>query len=204
MRVRHLLVAWFTVLAFRSLGHHSGLTTHPDVIIDDSFTPSELRGVYGGMDSWSEHAPNVSFTPTLVTHAEAIRLALRNDTDNTIWVVRVTSAMDGDCPGSVDRSGLPFTNAIAGAWTRASNGSVVICMDAVYLNEHQGIWTADGWRSVMAHELGHAFGLQHNTTSSETVMYPKYGELQADDVTCDDVADFVRRWGYALPAECLR
>ena len=158
----------------------AGLTTHPQVVLDASFTPAEVEGILDGLDSWHRAVPEITFSTASLGHAEIIGAALGRDYGDTIYIVRNEGVYD-NCPG---------WRRVIGEGAAAREFShldqAIICIDATYLNDHEG-----KWKQVTMHEVGHALHLPHMPAPS--VMAVPYGNI-ADEPSPSDIAALKGYW----------
>ena len=128
------------------------------VHVDPAFTPDEKIGIANAMDDWEQHA--------------RVRLDMQ----------------DGGCPGHQDGhiciapSGLLLGDSGVVGLTNAANlydGGMIRIEIAPF---RVGIRTVVQFQSVVAHELGHAFGLPHLRYGTLMFAANSVGYVTVDDV----------------------
>ncbi len=153
------------------------LSTHPQVVLDASFTPSEASGILDAFDAWHKAVPELVFRHTVQLHYDVMRAAQAD----TIYIVRNTDNQD-PCPIP---EGKINVGSVAREYTDDHN--VVICLDAGYVDEKRG-----RWKEATLHEVGHALGLDHAPAPS--VMAIPYGNVASEPQPAD-IANVRRIWG---------
>jgi hypothetical protein len=167
------------------------MTVHPIVWIDSSFTVDEMTEIDAGLTSWETSGVDVRFERRIIGHADIIGAALDHPA-NSIFVAKLHGTHGADCP-TPPRADFDGNTAV----TYSDYGSSTICIDVDYADAHP-----IGWRGMVAHELGHVFGLSHDS-HRDSVMFPIYVD-QSAEVTCRDVQAFSAAWGQPVPARCTR
>ncbi len=147
-------------------------TLMPTVMVDESFSEAEYSDVAAGLDAWESAAPEVRLPSHKMGHAEIIGAALEGKAD-TIFIVRVTSPQDRDCPTN-DRL-MPQGDRGYEEQDDIS-GSAVICIIAPSPFRRP---------QVVMHEVGHALGLSH--AGRGTIMHESIGAYGPVGVTAADV-----------------
>ncbi len=179
-------------------GCTSARTTHPTVYVDSSFSDAQTLSIEAGMASW-ETVPAVSFTRVYASHSEILALARDNSRENTMYLILNVGRHDHDnCPTEKGEIGDD-----SAAWTQGSThmpSSEVICFDITYLDNAE-LGDPGEWKGAVEHEIGHAFGLGHDTTGRETVMYPR-ADLIAHEITCEDEKVFDGIWHNGTNERC--
>jgi hypothetical protein len=125
------------------------LDREPDIVIDESFTQSELDGIHEGLTLWEKDAP-LHFTRRTQPHTEI------SDTDgegNTIFIIRGYYGCPMNTVGRDDVS-VGVEN------TKSGKRFALICLNAEKINREINN-TPHYWRKVTMHEVGHALGLDH-------------------------------------------
>lgn len=144
-------------------------TLHPTVFVDASFTAAGGAGVHAALAAWETAAPEIHFTVVERAHANIVRDA-RNPAVDTIYIVRVETDTDQNCPHAI-------TPGAAGE----TLGSA-ICLVAP---------TVTRWKQVAMHEMGHALNLPH-------LPYPSCMtaavSVDIESPTAGDVATLRARW----------
>ncbi len=183
------LILLALVLALSFLGCSSTSTTlHPSVVIDDSFTPEELAGILDGLAAWEAAVPQIRFTAGTLPHGAIYGAAVSERFADAIYIQRNEGIHDRSCPGWTDIG----DDAVARTFRKHDSDQAIICIDATFLNAHEG-----RWKAIAMHEVGHALRLDHMAPPS--VMVPTYPDI-ADDVTCQDKRAIAAAWSLPPPS----
>jgi predicted Zn-dependent protease len=167
------LVAGFALAAC-----NRGLSTAPTVFVDDGFTPAQTAAAEAGMALWE---PALRFRHETMAHDLIVAHAEEIDGDDVVYLVRSRTA---DCPGTNHTPGL------SGITHRAKvNAAAVSCIDTGNTRDVA---------AVVAHELGHAMGLEHEATPV-ALMNPR---VTAPAPVCEDWRQLAGVMGTTVPATC--
>jgi hypothetical protein len=156
-------------------------TLQPVIVIDAAFPLPERAEIRAGLHEWEEAVPEISFqNEVTLEHAAIIGEALARERLNSrVYIVRVLSVSDRDCPNDI--RGIPADHAVGNAY-----GHSVICLVGPALN------LRNEWRKVVAHEMGHILGLSH--LEAPSVMTPTT-LTNAEAPTPGDVKALRALWG---------
>ena len=195
-------VAAITLVSL-SCGSHGEMTTHPTVVLDPTFTPAEVAQIRAGLASWDQRGPSVALAIQTASDRDTLANAAASGGEpNTIYVVReiAHSCAVLYSGGSDPAEPIAFT-----VWN--PNGSTSTCLDADRLDAAEP-GQANVFKAVVAHEIGHSFGLAHDDVgvaagAPESIMTTYHQNEPADgEVTCRDVRGVAAHFALAVPAAC--
>lgn len=134
-----------------------------EVLLDESFLPSELRAVRAAMEGWSTASGGrIEYRITDgASHEHALSVPVHT---GLLAVVRLTSPVDAELMSNID-------SAVAARG--GSKGSVVgYALPGRLMLLVERIPDTLTLQAVAMHELGHDLGLEH-ATGTQSVMYAK-------------------------------
>ena len=177
------------------------MTTHPDVVLDPTFTHDEVARIREALDSWERRGPDVRFAVRTAPDRDGLAsTAAAGGDPNTIYVVREIAH---SC--AVPYSGGTAVPIAYTVWN--VNGSTSTCLDADRLDEAEP-GQANVFKAVVAHELGHSFGLAHDDVgvperAPESIMTTHHEDEPADgEVTCIDARRVAAHFTLPVPEDC--
>lgn len=153
------------------------------VMLDASFTLDETLGAIDALEDWqtskSPSEPSeLHFHLFTVNHAEIVELVNRHEDPNRVYLIRVPRLDDPDCLIlDAAAKAIPLGQ---GVWKVCLSSTVPV--------------SRSYWHSIVAHEVGHALGLQHTKTGIMSIPVGEYGV-----VTCEDRQALAARHGFAMP-----
>jgi hypothetical protein len=143
-----------------------------------------FSSVYNGFSAWSAANPKAPIpTATEDSTTTPPTAAALNGVNQVFW----TSL------------GATSTIAVTTTWYNRKTGFAVefdMAFNTYYPWSNSGEASKmDVW-NIAAHESGHAFGMDHATSSTELTMYPTagYGETQKRDLAPGDIAGILARY----------
>lgn len=141
------------------------------ILIDNQISPSKRQLVYQAAAEWSVRTGDTLSLSFLVLPTES----LHDDPDHA-GIVSVFLHYPGD--GFL-------------GWCAWNSGAKIYMLDGL---------TDEYFLTVVRHELGHAFHLQHYTGPNPAIMHP--GVASGQDISCQDLTDFCEQWKCQSNVKC--
>lgn len=162
----------------------SGLPGGYVVLIDSSFSDSDVAAIETGMSEWSSFKDGPSFAYQIVP---SFSLPVENKVGWTNIVVRKADAKTirtiNNDPNSVAVTNVQGELSIA----EFGEGDHSQIGPTIYLQDSAAMTDNEAWNVSIRHECGHALGLHHSGPNQ--VMYPNYDNV-SHKVTCDDLQNY--------------
>lgn len=133
------------------------------ILIDNTLSQSKRQAVYNAAAEWG-----IRTGDTLDLRFQVLPPALLYDDSHHYRVISVFQHYPGD--GYL-------------GWCVWGVGAKIYMLDSLDDSYFQ---------SVIKHELGHAFNLDHYEGSNSSIMHPAIGS--GDDISCQDLTDFCAQW----------
>lgn len=159
------------------------------VIIDNNFDADLIESMIEGANEWPERVSLINVSISVQSHAEIESRIKTNPGFDTIYVVR--SANDSSaCAYPPDPTDEGTT--VIGFTRFVGESSAIICIPSGTNFDQRHINSE--WKTVMMHEMGHAFSLKHAPDSWGRVVMRKMLKDQPSNLTCSDAMQFCVIW----------
>lgn len=179
------------------------MSTHPSVLMDESFTPEETSAIRFGIESWeSESDEQIRFTFISIPHDRLVAIASVRGISDALYEIRESSKDREYCP-----DGLGFENNVAMTHRERLSGTAVTCynadlIDTYWMHDYSELQNWAPWSAVAAHEIGHGLKLVEHSHSTEAIMFASVVESHIYMPSCEDIVRLQDIWELNTPKKC--